>query len=109
MRKMTIAIARAAILLLAGVFICNAEAATLSGIVGVQPSNALIEMVGCDKTDDPLCEPGKEISCTKGDAGPVCACLECDSGEKALCPNTSICAPRGTCKVCGGVWKCCMM
>ena len=110
MRKVSSAIAVAFLLLLAELVTVNPKAAALSGIAAIQPgsTHSLIQNAACDAADD-LCEKGKELSCAKGQAGPECACLECDAGEHARCPVATICAPRGTCKVCGGVWTCCIM
>ena len=110
MLKLACAITVAFLLLLAELVTANPEAAALSGIMGVKPgtTHALIQKAACDVADD-LCEKGKELSCAKGQAGPECACLECGAGEHARCPVAGNCAPRGTCKVCGGVWTCCIM
>jgi hypothetical protein len=110
MRTLASAIAVAFLLLLAEFLTVNPKAAALNDIMGVQPGtiHSMVQKVGCDEADE-LCEKGKEIVCTKGDSGPDCPCLECNAGGHAVCPNASICAPRGTCKVCGGAWKCCMM
>jgi hypothetical protein len=104
------AIAIAFLLLLAEFVSVSPKAAALSGIMSLQPGSihSVMKKAACDQADE-LCEKGKEVVCTKGDSGPDCACLECNAGGHALCPNASICAPRGTCKVCGGVWKCCNM
>jgi hypothetical protein len=110
MRNVSLGITGAVVLLLVGISAWNAKATPLTGIVGVQPKTTyqLLEKAACDEAD-PLCKQGTELTCSPGATGPDCACLECGSGGKTLCPNKSICAPLGTCKACGGAWKCCMM
>jgi hypothetical protein len=108
MLKFASAIAVAFLLLLAELVTASPKAAALSGILGVQPgsSYSLMQKANCDEADQ-LCEKGREISCTKGDTGPECACLECGSGEHPVCPDPHNCAPKDMCKPCGGVMTCC--
>jgi hypothetical protein len=111
MLKVSIGITGAVVLLLVGISAWNAKATPLSGIVGVQPKTTypLLQKAACDEADS-RCEKGKAWTCplaATGPDSPDCACLECDSGEKARCPDKSICAPPGTCRMCVDGWKCC--
>ncbi len=91
MHKVSSLITGAVILLLVGMLAWNAEATSLTAVVGVEPGNPLIEKVACNAADD-LCDIGKQMTCTPGGPDPQCACIECEPKfDAALCPKFTRC------------------
>ena len=109
MRMVSVAIIGAILLLLSGIFVWNAEASPLSGLVGVQPDTRSITMVGCEEADD-LCGIGKEMICTPGGPDPQCACNNCEANVTVRCPRYPACNcnPGTVCPgLAGGSWCYC--
>ncbi len=108
MHKVSSLITGAVILLLVGMLAWNAEATSLTAVVGVEPGNPLIEKVACNAADE-LCDIGKQMSCTPGGPDPQCACIQCDTSGKVLCPKfpRCYCNPGTTCQQPDGSWCYC--
>jgi hypothetical protein len=114
MLKMLVAIPAVVMLLFFGVFACNAEAAALNGMLGVQPwsTHALVKKATCTEADD-FCEQGMHLSCYQGgQGGPgwACECVDtCGPFAVPQCPKkpTCPCDPGRTCpNGLGGTCKC---
>jgi len=74
MRKVVIACAAAASLLLAGAYVFTADATTGAGTQGLSAQAkhySPVEKVGC-KGRGPFCQPGWVLKCD-----PVCHCVRC--------------------------------
>jgi len=115
MRKVSIAITGAVILLLVGVLAWTADATPLAGTTGVQSGTySLIQKAGCnDPEDATICAEGTKVTCKARPEGTPaalrCYCESCSArsaaqAEPIVCP-----CPRRTCCNPGtGSWKCCM-
>ena len=108
MRKSTIGIFGAVVLLITGILFTNAKGAPLLGdISDAWNSYSIVTPVvvecGKESGDGKFCEDGNVLTCAAGSSpnSPVCKCEPCPPGG-AHCP----CPPGRTCNVLGKWYKC---